>query len=300
MTSEYDDLNRFRDAYLDYLEGERDKPPTVEDLPVEQRRAAESFIASITAARGVDPYASRPSLEQLLASRSSTGDHTSALGKVIQEHLQLTVDSRASVTPDVASAAVGLASALVVHAWGMRIRVVPEETPANLDHALAGRAEAIARVFSAFPETHAVLYTTTGREPLAVIVDRGDVRGAIETPSGERRAPRLRRPISDPGTVCEEWLRGLIPEFEPLSIDLLEPTTALESALNPYHLASKVVNEISIAGARARIEAKRATWQDFGEQEAQRLAAIIQAAQRGPLSEEDYRFHLDEIVGTAA
>ena len=37
-------------------------------------------------------------------------------------------------------------------------------------------------------------------------MDRGDVHGAIETPSGERRAPRLRRSIADASTACEEWL----------------------------------------------------------------------------------------------
>ena len=300
MNSDHDDLSKFQDAYLDYLEGDRDEPPVLEELPEEQRRAAKAFIDSITAARGVDPYASRPSIEQLLASRSQTSDRTSELGEVLQNHLRLTVDHRALVTPDAASAAVGLASALVIQARGMRIRVVPEANSADLDYALTRRAEDIARVFSAFPDSHAVLYTTTGQGPRAVIVDRGDVHGAIETPSGERRAPRLRRSLDDPGTACELWLRDMIPEFEPLSTDLLEPTDVPESALNPYQLASKVVDEVSKAGAQARIEAKRATWRDFGDQEVQHLAAIVQEARLGQLSEEDYMSHLDKLVGIAA
>ena len=300
MTSERDDLSKFQDAYLDYLEGDRDKPPALEDLPEEQRSAAKAFIDSITAARGVDPYASRPSIEQLLASRSQTNGRTRELGEVLQNHLRLTVDHRALVIPDAASAAVGLASALVIQARGMRIRVVPEASSADLDYALTKRAEDIARVFSEFPDTHAVLFTTTGQELLAVVVDRGDVHRAIETPSGERRAPRLRRSIADAATACEEWLTGMIPDFEPLSIDLPEPTANPESALNPYRLASKVVDEVSTTGARARIEAKRATWGDFGVQEAQRLATIVQEAQLGQLSEEDYKLRLDELVGIAA
>ena len=110
---------------------------------------------------------------------------------MIQDHLRLTVDHRAVVTTDPASDALGLASTWVIQARGMRIRVVPETTSENLDDALTGRAEDIARVFSAFPETHAVLYSTMGQSPLAVVVDRGDVQGAIETPSGEIREPRL-------------------------------------------------------------------------------------------------------------
>ena len=300
MTIEHDDLRSFLDAYLDYLEGDRDEAPALKDLPGEQRRAAEAFTKSITAARGVDPHASRPSIEQLLESWSQTTDPTSKLGEVLQDHLRLTVDSRALVTPDAASAAVGLASMLVIQARGMRMRVVQETTSENLDYALASRAEDIAKVFSAFPDSHVVLYTTTGQEPHAVVLDRGDVHGAIETPSGERRAPRLRRSVTAATTACEVWLKGIIPDFEPLSIDLLEPTTAPESAVDPLHLANKVVGEVSIAGVRARVEAKRDTWRDFGDLEAQHLAAIVQEAQRGHLSEEVYESHLDELVRIVA
>ena len=204
------------------------------------------------------------------------------------------------VMPDVASSAIGLASVSVIQARGLRLRVVPEAASANLAVTLPNRAESIARVFSAFPETHAVLYTTTGHDALAVVVDRSDVHGAIETPSGESRSPRVRRPIAAPGTACEIWLKGLIPEFEPLSTDLTRPTDVPESALNLYQLASEVVNEVSAAGSRARIEAKRDTWQEFGAHEAQFLAAIAQEAQHGRLPEEGYRSLLDELVGEAA
>ena len=300
MTIEHDDLGRFQDAYLDYLEGVRDEPPSLEDLPEGQRRAAEAFIESITAARGVDPHASRPSIEQLLESWSRTSGPASKLGEVLQDHLRLTVDSRALVTPDTASAAVGLASTLVIHARGLRMRVVEETTSENLDYALASRAEDIAKVFSAFPDSHAVLYTTTEQGTHAVVLDCGDVHEAIETPSGERRAPRLRRSVAAATTACEVWLKGIIPEFEPLSTDLLEPTTAPESAVDPFYLANKVVSEVSIAGGRARVKAKRDAWRDFGDLEAQHLAAIVQEAQRGHLSEEVYKSLLDELVETAA
>ena len=300
MTIGHDDLNRFQDAYLDYLEGARDEPPPLEDLLGEQRRAAEAFIKSITAARGVDPRASRPSIEQLLGSWSQTPDPTSKLGEVLQDHLRLTVDSRTLVTPDAASAAVGLASTLLIQARGMLMRVVQETTSEDLDYALASRAEDIAKVFSAFPDSHAVLYATTGQEPHAVVLDCGDVHGAIETPSGERRPPRLRRSVAAATTACEVWLKGIIPEFEPLSPNLLEPTTAPESAVDPFHLANKVVGEVAIAGGRARVEAKRDTWRYFGDPEAQHLATIVQEAQRGHLSEEVYRSYLDKLVRITA
>ena len=102
MTSERDPLSKFRDAYLDYLEGLRDEPPALQDLPYEQRPAAEAFIKSITSARGVDPYASRPSVEQLLARGTQRYNHTDELGEELQTHLRLTVDPMASVIHDAA------------------------------------------------------------------------------------------------------------------------------------------------------------------------------------------------------
>lgn len=300
MNRERDELDKFRDAYLDYLEGVRGKPPAFEELLEDQRPAAESFVESITAARGVDPYASRPSLEQLLAWRSMTTDHAGNLGEALQDYLRHTIDPRAMVASDPASAAMGLASVLVIQARGMRLRVVPETTSENLDYALTRRAEDISEVFSAFPETHAVLYTTMGQSPLAAVVDRGDVQGAIETPSGEMREPRLRRSVADSGAACEVWLKGLIPEFQPLSTDLLASAAASESALDPHLLARKVVGEVSTAGARARIQAKQDTWRDFGDLEAERLADLVKDAQLGQLSVEDYKSRIDELVVMAA
>ena len=139
-----------------------------------------------------------------------------------------------------------------------------------------------------------------GQTPVAVVVDRGDVQGAIETPSGELREPRLRRSVAASATACEVWLRGLIPEFQPLGTSLLKSVAGPESTLDPRLLASKVVREVSTAGARARIEAKQDTWRDFGDMEAERLADLVQKAQLGQLSEEVYKSRIDELVETAA
>ena len=305
MTSERYDLSRFRDAYLDYLEGDRDNPPALDDLPGELRPTAESFIRSITAARGVDPHASRPSVGQLLARRSSTNNGPGDFGPgdfagSLQNHLRLTVDPNASVTRDAASATMGLASTSLILARGMRVRIVPETDSLDLEYTIAGRAQDIARVFSTFPDSHAVLYTTAGEQRLGVVVDRGDVHGAIETPSGESRAPRLRRSIAGAATACEEWLTGIIPDFKPLGTDLFEAPVAPGSSLDAYRLAMKIVEEVSTSGARARIEAKRDTWRPFGDEEAQHLATIVQEARLGQLSKDGYLSHLDELVGVGA
>lgn len=66
MSLQHDGLSMFRAAYLDFLEGERDQAPSLEGLNDTDRKTAEAFIESTQDAAGIDPYASRPSIEQLL------------------------------------------------------------------------------------------------------------------------------------------------------------------------------------------------------------------------------------------
>ena len=299
MTIEHDKLKIFQKAYLDYLEGDRDIQPTLDNLGGEERWMAEAFIEAIKAARGIDPYASRPSIEQLLESRSEKADTPRNLRNTLQNHLRKTVDARAVVTVDAASGATGLDSSLVIQARGIRLRVV-EERSDNLDSALASRADNIGRVFSTFPDCQAVLYTTSGKDPRGVVLARGDVYGAIETPSGEERLPRLPRPVVAAATACEIWLRGLIPEFKPLSKELLEGAKAAQSSIDAFKLASKIVEEVSASGTRARIEAKRKAWGRFGGQEARQLAALVEDARSGRLSTESYKACIDELSEKAA
>lgn len=300
MTNEHDNLDKFRDAYLDYLEGDLDKPPALDDLTEIQRRTAEGFIESIEAARGVDPYASRPTIERLLASRTQDEHGIDAIGESLESQLKVDVDPKARVVADVAADAIGLASELVISARGIRMRAVMEPPSTDLDVAFSNRVGDIAAIFGAFPDTIAVLYATTGVEALGVILDRGDVYRAIETPSGAIRAPRLRWPITGVATACAMWLRNAIPTFEPINASLLEASLSYDSPLDPDLLAARVVGEISAAGARARIQAKKDAWSALGESEAQSLAAVVDDAQQRPLSGEEYRHRLADIVGTAA
>ena len=62
-----DNLNEFRTQYLDYREGLRGQAPSTRRLTGPDRAAAEAFIQALEDTAGIDPYASRPSIEQLLA-----------------------------------------------------------------------------------------------------------------------------------------------------------------------------------------------------------------------------------------
>lgn len=67
MDKKPDNLSEFRTQYLDYREGRRSQAPSTKRLKSRDRAAAAAFIQALEDAAGIDPYASRPSIEQLLA-----------------------------------------------------------------------------------------------------------------------------------------------------------------------------------------------------------------------------------------
>jgi hypothetical protein len=66
MTESDDRVDEVVEAFIDHLEG-LGEAPALDDLDADERARAEVLISSLEAGRGIDPYASRPSLEQLLA-----------------------------------------------------------------------------------------------------------------------------------------------------------------------------------------------------------------------------------------
>ena len=66
MNSQDQQLDRFRDEYLEYTDGLREDPPSIIDLGEDLQPRAMAFIKSIQTCRGVDPRAPRPTIEELL------------------------------------------------------------------------------------------------------------------------------------------------------------------------------------------------------------------------------------------
>lgn len=60
-------LERFRMAYLDYLDGEREGPPLLELLDEPDRQSAERWLQSLEDCRGIDPYSQPPSVADIMA-----------------------------------------------------------------------------------------------------------------------------------------------------------------------------------------------------------------------------------------
>src|SRR5688500_3737497 len=116
MTHPYDAVDEALDAYFAFLEGIAEEP-RLDHLCYNERTEAEQLIASLRAARGIDPEATRPSLAALIARSQAAPPAASegAIEQTLQAGLQQSADANALVVPDVASAAAGLTSRFVVH-----------------------------------------------------------------------------------------------------------------------------------------------------------------------------------------
>lgn len=73
-------LDKFRDKMIDYLEGESDEKPSLEELTDVDQRKAEWWLDSLAACRGVNPEYTRPSTEELLKKANRCLDDRPVLG----------------------------------------------------------------------------------------------------------------------------------------------------------------------------------------------------------------------------
>lgn len=301
MTELQDPIDELLDAYFDYLEGVGEEP-SLDHLTSEQRAEAEQLISSLKAAQGIDPEASRPSLAALKARASARRDAISveSLGANIQTSLRRSADPRARVAGDVAAQAAGLASALVIYARGLRIRVLVVDEGADIDAAYAASVPSIAAVFGAFPDSNAVLVTNLDPIPLGAIVDRDDIVTAIETPSGRARPPRISRPVLHSPDACAHYVTETMPAFEPFE-HVASHHAAMSSGnvVDVDRIAAGAVEEIAASGTRARLAAKRDSWASLGRPEAALLATALRRALAGEFDEASFRQQVEELVDVA-
>lgn len=301
MTEPQDPVDELLDAYFDYLEGVGEEP-SLDHLTSEQRAEAEQLISSLKAAQGMDPEASRPSLAALMARASARQDGISveSLGANIQTALRRRADPRARVAGDVAAQSAGLASALVIYARGLRIRVLVVDEGADIDAAYAASVPSIAAVFGAFPDSNAVLVTNLDPIPLGAIVDRDDIVTAIETPSGRARPPRISRPVLHSPDACAHYVTETMPAFEPFE-HLASHYTAMSSVdiVDVDRIAADAVEEIAASGARARLAAKKDAWASLGGPETALLATALRRALAGEFDDTSLRQQVEELVDVA-
>jgi hypothetical protein len=300
VTQPLDPVDELLDAYFDYLEGVGEEP-SLDHLSDEQRAEAEQLIASLKAAQGIDPEASRPSVAALLARAAARQETASAatLSATLQASLQHHVDPRAQVVVDVAAQAAGLDSVLVAHVRGLRIRVLVEGDGTDVDAAYAARVPAIAAVFGAFPDTNAALLTTVGDTPAGAIVDRDDIVTAIEAPSGRPRPPRISRPVMDPAEACVHYVSAVMPTFEPFEYVVSQRGATSADVFDVDQVVAAAVQEVVTSGARARLTAKKTAWTSIGTRETAGIADALRGALAGELDETAFREHVEELVEMA-
>lgn len=295
------DLLAFQEAYLDYREGLRTDPPSLEGLPPSVARLAKRWIAFLRASAGIDPYASRPSTAEVLAAvQAKQGLEGPGLVDALETGLQQRIDRSASVVIDAASLLAGFASRWIVRARGLRLRVVVEPRGTRLHTTFEKHAPAIAAIFGSFPETFAVLVATDGPDAMGTVVGRYDIVRAIEAPSGREAPPRIRRAIVDPVTACCEFIDSAIPLPAPFAYVPLALPGDVAGLLDLASIAAAAIRDAHAAGERAQIGAKRAALSELSVTEGAGIAALIAAASRGELKDDGFHRRFDAIVGAAA
>ena len=299
MTEPRDLVEEILDAYFDYLEGLGEEP-SLDHLSDEQRAEAEQLIASLKAAEGINPEATRPPTAALLARAADRQDTAtvSSFGAALQGALRGQLDRRAQVVVDAASQAAGLRAGLVAHVRGLRIRVVVETVRTDIDAAYVAQVPAIAALFGAFPDTNAVLLAALGDSPAGAIVDRDDIVTAIETPSGRRRPPRISRPVMDPVEASVRYVSEVIPAFEPFAY-LTADNVATSDGLDVENLVAVATHEIVTSGERARLTAKKTAWTSLGPRETGAITEALHGAIAGNYDEAAFRQQIEALVGVA-
>jgi hypothetical protein len=298
MTESDDRVDAVVEAFMDHLEG-LSEAPALDGLDSDERVRAEALISSLEAGRGIDPYASRPSLEQLLAGtpleaaldasgfsaepgqgedeRQRAGGWGSAdLFGRIREQLTLYAPFHVDIWTDDAAAATGIDSDFVALVSAQRLRIqirTDVHEPSGL--AALDPAAVAGPLYGAFPDTAGVIVVYPDDELSSVAIDPFDIEHCIETPAGTIVRPVTHRPVMP----LVDTVRAYLDEIAPA----LDTTVGLEAArgeaVDPaaiaHAAAHRAVERVVVDGRRAKIDAKQATWSGLGEPEVDAITDLV-------------------------
>jgi hypothetical protein len=235
-------------AFLDHLEGVAPRP-TLEHLTDSDRARAEALVAGLVAGRGIDPHASRPSVESLLAGTplaalfpggGAGGEDSGGVDLTTVQRVLGDVDSRALVAIDSASATV-VYSYLDLQA---RFLLVATATPVVTEEV---RAE-VETLFESDPDTSRVGVVAAGSDELLTqVLSADDVGPTITTPRGDphlRWEPRL--PLA---LAARRILEQLAPEWPSFDFDRAQGD-ALDVAAVAADIARRVIERESARSYR--------------------------------------------------
>jgi hypothetical protein len=297
--------------FLEFLDGARPEP-TLDHLTAADRRRATDLIESLKAGRGIDPYASRPSLERLLADtpfQDQLGGHahaaTVAHGEVLEKmrnQLAVLGGDRFEVVHDVAgSSPSAVRSDFLILSGPIRLRVqVRHDVHEAADLAELDPSEAAGPVYGRFPDTAGVLLVFPDEDLSSVAVDPFDPEYCIETPSGTSAPPRTHRRVMPLADTLRSYLDEIMP-----ALDLSAPSDSaqlahLDVSLVASNIAASVLSDVADEGKRARIDAKRETWTTLGAVQSNAVSRVIIDALDGRLDEAALQVAIDAAATEAA
>ena len=302
MTASDDRVDAVVEAFIGHLEG-LGEAPALDDLDVEERARAEALIGSLEAGRGIDPYASRPSLEQLLAGtpletalEAHDVDPRDDLLHRIRDRLTMYAPFHVDIWPDNAAAAIGIGSDFValVSAQRLRIQIRSDVEPSRL--ASLDPAAVAGPLYGAFPDTAGVIVVHPGDELSSIAVDPFDTEPYIETPAGTVARPVMHRPIMP----LEDTVRAYLDEIAPALDTTVDLAAMRADDVDPAAVARdaarRAVEHIVQDGRRAKIDAKRATWSDIGEPEIDAIGELVLDAITG-LDHATLESRVDALAG---
>jgi hypothetical protein len=300
-------------SFLDYLEGSGPEP-TLDHLDPEERKRAEELMESLRAGRGINPYASRPSLEQLLVGTefeealrgaqrepaSTPSSSSNELLEAIKSELGTYAEMQLEVSRDLAAADSGVMSHFLIQAGPHRLRVrVVSELDSSAQLVTLDPAEIAGSIYGRYPDTAGVLAMYPDDELSSIAIDPFDSVFCIEVPHGAVAKPSTRRPLLPLGDALRSYLEELAPRLE--SLTQADALTTLELDLRSLadSVTRQAVDAVVQEGSRAKIDAKKKGLTSFTENDLLGIAGLVVRAQQGPLSEEDLRGQVKELSEAA-
>lgn len=236
-------------AFLDHLDGTAPRP-TLDHLAADDRRRAEAYLSGLLAARGIDPQASRPSIESLLVDTPLAG-LLPALSPVDGDRAELRsaqrvlegVDSRALVEID-RGGSFGATLRLSYLDLRARFVLVPAEAPV-VTETVRTLVEAL---FDADPDTSRVGVVAGRSEELTTqVLSAEDVGDTITTPHG---APHRRWPPPLPlALAARRMLEQSAPEWPAFDFDQAH-SEALDLTSVAAEIARRVIERESARSYR--------------------------------------------------
>lgn len=244
MSKKTDPVDDVMLAFLDYLEGAAARP-TLDHLTEHDRARAQRLMNSLQAGRGIDPHASRPSVEALLAGAGLTtlldpanNVTAGAVDLTTVRDVLSAIDERAQV--DIESH--GVHGGMVVYTYldlRARFLLVDTDTPA-VSNDLRALVETL---FEADPDTVRVGLVARNGELVTQLLSADDLGATITTPLGlphtDWRSPL---PLA---LAVRRMLEHSAPEWDQFDFD--------ETLSDPLDITA-----IAAAAARAVIERQAA------------------------------------------